>query len=68
MRLVYVIAPTIALILMLVMILFVTNTETIRSEHCEDCPSETCLCIQGTVDNSSEWMLSPEVGDTDEHR
>ena len=33
------------------------------SPHCKDCPSETCLCIQ---DVDGAWMLSPEVGDTNE--
>ena len=32
-------------------------------DHCEDCPSVTCLCIQN-VDGS--WVLSPEVGDAEE--
>ena len=63
MRIVYIVAPAIALILMLAMLLFVTNIETPHSIHCNDCPSEKCLCIQG---NGGEWMLSPEVGDVDE--
>lgn len=63
MRIVYIIAPVVAIILMLTMILFVTNIETPHSIHCSDCPSEKCLCIQ---DNGGEWMLSPEVGDVDE--
>lgn len=28
--------------------------------HCDDCPSETCLCIQGA---HGTWMISPEVGE-----
>lgn len=63
MKIVYIIAPAIAIVLMLVMILFVTNIELQNPDHCSDCPSETCLCIQG---NEGEWMLSPEVGDVDE--
>jgi hypothetical protein len=63
MRIVYVIAPSIALVLILVTMLFVTSIETPRSVHCSDCPSKTCLCIQ---DNTDKWMLSPEVGDVDE--
>ena len=49
---------------MVVVMVFALSIDWLKGvDHCEDCPSVTCLCIQN-VDGS--WVLSPEVGDTKE--
>ena len=65
MRKVYIVAPVLTLMLFGTMILFTNSSKTVEAIHCKDCPSETCLCIEGKIDNSEVWMLSPEVGDAD---
>ena len=50
----YVAAPLFALFMLSVMV-----TLALSTDHCSDCPSLECLCIQDTDGN---WMLSPEVG------
>lgn len=66
-RVVYIIAPFLALVLISVMI-FGTSEGDARSPHCEDCPSETCLCIRAITTDGEKWMLSPETGDEEEER
>ncbi len=69
MRILYIATPLLALIIMATMILFVTNMDerTQTPNHCQDCPSDSCVCILGKRDDAEteEWMLSPEVGDTE---
>ncbi len=47
--------PIIAFLFALLMML---ATDTV--DHCDNCPSSECLCIQ---DVDGNWMLSPEVGE-----
>ena len=63
MRKVYIISPVAALLIMAIMIFSLPSSKAVGTIHCEDCPSETCLCIQDVEGN---WMLCPEVGDADE--
>ena len=51
----YVAAPLFALLMLSVMV-----TVALTTDHCSDCPSAECLCIQ---DVDGNWMLSPEVGE-----
>jgi hypothetical protein len=51
----YVAAPLFVLFAFLMMI-----SMSLSTDHCSDCPSVECLCIQGADGN---WMLSPEVGE-----
>lgn len=67
MKILYIATPLLALIIMATMILFVTNMDERPPNHCQDCPSESCICILGKRADAEkeEWMLSPEVGDTE---
>lgn len=51
----YIAAPLFALFMVLAMLILSPSTD-----HCSDCPSVECLCIQ---DVDGNWMLSPEVGE-----
>ena len=51
----YIAAPLFALLMLSVMV-----TMALTADHCSDCPSVKCLCIQ---DVNGKWMLSPEVGE-----
>ena len=51
----YVAAPLFALFMLSVLVMM-----TLSTDHCSDCPSLECLCIQ---DAQGNWMLSPEVGE-----
>jgi len=51
----YVAAPLFALFMLSVIV-----TIALTTDHCSDCPSAECLCIQ---DVDGNWMLSPEVGE-----
>ena len=51
----YIAAPLFALFMVLVMV-----TVSLSTNHCSNCPSVECLCIQ---DVDGNWMLSPEVGE-----
>lgn len=55
MNMLYVAAPLFALFMLSMMIVLAISTD-----HCDDCPSVECLCIQNIDGN---WMLSPEVGE-----
>ncbi len=55
MNIMYVAAPLFALFMLSMMVLMASS-----ADHCSDCPSEKCLCIQ---DVDGKWILSPEVGD-----
>ena len=51
----YVATPLLALFILAGMVAMALTTD-----HCSDCPSAECLCIQ---DVDGNWMLSPEVGE-----
>ena len=51
----YVAAPLFLLFVFLMMI-----SMSLSTDHCSECPSVECLCIQ---DVDGNWMLSPEVGE-----
>ena len=55
MNMLYVAAPIMALLMLSMMVGMALTTD-----HCSDCPSAECLCIQDVEGN---WMLSPEVGE-----
>ena len=47
----------------LLSIVYALVSYTQDTNHCSDCPSITCLCIQN---NDGTWVLSPEVGDAED--